>query len=604
MPQRIAIVTGAARGIGAGTAKRLAADGMAVGVLDLHEDDGAQTVAEIEKAGGRAIAVGADVSDADQVTAAVEKVAAELGEPTVLVNNAGVTRDNLLFKMDEADWDTVMNVHLKGAFLMSRASQKYMVAAKWGRIVNLSSTVRGRQPRPGQLLHGQGGPAGPHQDPRARAGQVRHHRERGRARLRRHRHDRRHRGPPRHLLRGLPGRRGQGRSRCSGSARSRTSPTRSRSSPVRGPASSPARSSTCPAARSRSKPGQLARSPSARPTRKGAQALSDTPAAARADLRAAVRAFCAEHDPAATPRAAFLSARFDAGLAAVHYPVGHGGLGLPRALQAVGEEEFARAGAPRLDERRNVIGLGMAAPTIIAFGSDEQKSPGGSSRSGSADEIWCQLFSEPGAGSDLAGLATRAVRDGDDWVVNGQKVWTSLAHHARWALLLARTDPDVPKHPGLSYFIVDMHAPGVEVRPLRQLTGEAEFNEVFLTDVARPRREPARRGRRGLEGRQRHADERAGLDRQRDRDAPRVRRDRLRRDRLAPAPGAAHARPAPAAAVAVGAGRGRPAGGRAAAPADRRGPARARRARPPSSPSPASTRRSPGSRSSSSARTG
>jgi 3-oxoacyl-[acyl-carrier protein] reductase len=139
MPQRIAIVTGAARGIGAGTAKRLAADGMAVAVLDLNEADGATTVAEIEKAGGTAIAVGADVSNSDQVSAAVEKVAADLGEPTVLVNNAGVTRDNLLFKMSEADWDTVMNVHLRGAFLMTRATQKYMVAAKWGRIINLSS---------------------------------------------------------------------------------------------------------------------------------------------------------------------------------------------------------------------------------------------------------------------------------------------------------------------------------------------------------------------------------------------------------------------------------------------------------------------------------
>ncbi len=140
MPQRIAIVTGAARGIGAGTAKRLAADGLAVGVLDLKEDDGARTVGEIEEAGGKAIAVGANVADADQVSAAVEKVAAELGEPTVLVNNAGVTRDNLLFKMSETDWDTVMNVHLRGAFLMTRAVQQYMVAAKWGRIVNLSST--------------------------------------------------------------------------------------------------------------------------------------------------------------------------------------------------------------------------------------------------------------------------------------------------------------------------------------------------------------------------------------------------------------------------------------------------------------------------------
>jgi 3-oxoacyl-[acyl-carrier protein] reductase len=139
MPQRIAIVTGAARGIGAGTARRLAADGLAVGVLDLNQADCAQTVADIEQAGGKAIALGADVSNSDQVSAAVDQVVAELGEPTVLVNNAGVTRDNLLFKMSESDWDTVMNVHLKGAFLMSRACQQYMVSAKWGRIVNLSS---------------------------------------------------------------------------------------------------------------------------------------------------------------------------------------------------------------------------------------------------------------------------------------------------------------------------------------------------------------------------------------------------------------------------------------------------------------------------------
>ncbi|MBO0806536.1 MAG: 3-oxoacyl-ACP reductase FabG [Nocardiopsaceae bacterium] len=140
MPQRIAIVTGSARGIGAGVAKRLAANGMAVAVLDLNEADCAQTVAEIEKAGGKAIAVGADVAVADQVQAAVAKVVAELGEPTVLVNNAGVIRDNMLFKMTESDWDTVLGVHLRGAFLMTRATQQYMVNAKWGRIVNLSST--------------------------------------------------------------------------------------------------------------------------------------------------------------------------------------------------------------------------------------------------------------------------------------------------------------------------------------------------------------------------------------------------------------------------------------------------------------------------------
>jgi 3-oxoacyl-[acyl-carrier protein] reductase len=139
MPQRIAIVTGAARGIGAGTAKRLAADGMAVGVLDLRAADAARTVGEIEEMGGKAIALGADVADAEQVQAAVDQVAAELGEPTVLVNNAGVTRDNLLFKMSDDDWDTVMNVHLRGAFLMTRAVQAYMVNARFGRIVNLSS---------------------------------------------------------------------------------------------------------------------------------------------------------------------------------------------------------------------------------------------------------------------------------------------------------------------------------------------------------------------------------------------------------------------------------------------------------------------------------
>jgi len=208
-------------------------------------------------------------------------------------------------------------------------------------------------------------------------------------------------------------------------------------------------------------------------------------------LRERVRAFLAEHDPHEMPRQDFLNARFDAGLAWVHYPEGLGGLGLSRSLQQVVDAEFAAAGSPGNAAERNVIGLGMAAPTILAYGTDEQRKRW-LRELWTGREIWCQLFSEPGAGSDLASLATRAVADegaggaGGDWVVSGQKVWTSLAHEARRGLLLTRSDPDVPKHAGLTYFAVDMTAPGVDVRPLRQITGEAEFNEVFLTDVRIP----------------------------------------------------------------------------------------------------------------------
>ncbi|MEU1725522.1 acyl-CoA dehydrogenase family protein [Actinomadura sp. ATCC 39365] len=198
-----------------------------------------------------------------------------------------------------------------------------------------------------------------------------------------------------------------------------------------------------------------------------------------AQIKERVRAFLGEHDPEGD-RTAFLRARFDAGLAWVWFPEGLGGLGAARELQQVVEHELA--GTPQINSGVQGIGLGMAAPTILAFGTPEQKRrflrP-----LWTGEEIWCQLFSEPGAGSDLATLATRAVRDGDEWVVDGQKVWTSGAHHSRWAILVTRTDPDVPKHRGMTYFICDMHAPGVEVRPLRQITGEAEFNEVFLTGV-------------------------------------------------------------------------------------------------------------------------
>ena len=191
-----------------------------------------------------------------------------------------------------------------------------------------------------------------------------------------------------------------------------------------------------------------------------------------------------DHPPDSTPEAEFLGAQFDLGLAWVHFAEGDGGLGLPPRLQEVVTSRLRAARAPSA-AGRNPIGFGMGAPTVATHGSEAQRHrylrP-----LFTGEEIWCQLFSEPGAGSDVAGLSTRAARDGDEWVVNGQKVWTTLAHLARWGMLVARTDPEAPKHRGMTYFVIDMHGPGVEVRPLRQMTGEAEFNEVYFTDARIP----------------------------------------------------------------------------------------------------------------------
>ena len=189
----------------------------------------------------------------------------------------------------------------------------------------------------------------------------------------------------------------------------------------------------------------------------------------------------AEHPPKSTPSTAFLGAQFDKGLAWVHFPEGQGGLGVNPKLQKLVNERVFVQGAPN-SMHRNPIGYGMCAPTVVVWGSDDQRQrylrP-----CFTGEEIWCQLFSEPGAGSDFAGLSSRGVRDGDEWVCNGQKVWTTLGHLARWGLLVVRTDTEALKHAGLTAFVVDMHAPTVEVRPLRQMTGEAEFNEVYFTDT-------------------------------------------------------------------------------------------------------------------------
>ncbi|MEY2522801.1 MAG: hypothetical protein QOJ66_1366 [Ilumatobacteraceae bacterium] len=192
-------------------------------------------------------------------------------------------------------------------------------------------------------------------------------------------------------------------------------------------------------------------------------------------------------DPKKNDPATFLGTQFDKGLAWVHFPVGHGGLGVNPKLQKLVNERLTAAGAPN-SYSRNPIGYGMCGPTVVVWGSEEQKTrylrP-----LFTGEEIWCQLFSEPGAGSDFAGLAAKGARDGDEWTVNGQKVWTTLAHLSRFGLLVVRTDAEAVKHAGLTAFVVDMHAPGVDVLPLRQMTGEAEFNEVFFTNVRIPNSE-------------------------------------------------------------------------------------------------------------------
>lgn len=192
------------------------------------------------------------------------------------------------------------------------------------------------------------------------------------------------------------------------------------------------------------------------------------------------------YDPSATEPAVFWGAQFDHGLAWVRFPEGRGGLGVSPSLQGVVDDTLREAGVPT-NYFRNPLGVGMAGPTIVAYGRDEQQErwlrP-----AFTCEEIWCQLFSEPNAGSDLAALSCRAVVDADGrtWTVNGQKAWTTLAHRARWGLLLARTDPTAERHHGITYFVLDMTDPGVEVRPIRQLTGDAEFNEVFITDARIP----------------------------------------------------------------------------------------------------------------------
>jgi alkylation response protein AidB-like acyl-CoA dehydrogenase len=224
--------------------------------------------------------------------------------------------------------------------------------------------------------------------------------------------------------------------------------------------------------------------------------LSDSPA--EATFRAEARAFLDAHHHEAPPdlevqreevwedRLAALRAwqnlLYDNGWVAITWPEAHGGRGAGPVEQIIWNQECQRV---RVPAPIGIVGIGMAGPAIFSHGSDAQRERH-LSRILSGEELWCQLFSEPGAGSDLAALSTRAERDGDDWMVTGQKVWSSGAHFSQWGILLARTDSSVPKHEGLTFFLVDMSSPGVTVRPLRQMNGDVHFNEVFLDEVRIP----------------------------------------------------------------------------------------------------------------------
>ena len=215
--------------------------------------------------------------------------------------------------------------------------------------------------------------------------------------------------------------------------------------------------------------------------------MSDTAAATNnseeTQVTSAIDALLSENDPKKMSYEEFRGAQFDHGLAWVYFDEGNGGLGVNPVLQRQVEVRLRDAGASPM--KPAMFFMHLAAPTIHTHGSKESKDrflrP-----MFTGEERWCQLFSEPGAGSDFAGLATRAIEDGDSWIVNGQKVWNTMAHLGDWGMLVTRTDPDMPKHRGMTYFAVDMKSPGVDVQPLRQITGEAEFNEVFLTDVQIP----------------------------------------------------------------------------------------------------------------------